>query len=177
MEEKEKVYAYLLRCPVALSDILAILEHVKNLLNGGLLFLELLHLQTLATSSRLLDKVGVRLLDKLNVLQAQLLCDDIQVTDGVDVTLNVDDLGIVKASDDLEDGIDGTDVRQESVTKTGTSGSTARQTSNVVDGQVGRYNRLGLVVLYQPVKALIGDEDARLFWVDGGIWEVLDQSA
>jgi hypothetical protein len=114
----------------------------------------------------------VCLLDELNVFQAQLLGDDVQVTDGVNVTLDVDNLGIVEASDDLEDGIDGADMRQEGVTETSTSGSTARETSNIVDGQVSRYDRLGLVVLYQPVEALIWNNDARLFWVDGGIWEV-----
>lgn len=168
---------YLLWRPVALSDILAVVEHGEDLLNCGLLLLELLHFQTLTTSPCLLDKCGERLLGKLNVLQAQLLGDDVQVTDRVNVTLNMDNLGIVEASDDLEDGIDGTDMRQEGVTKTSTSGGTARQTSNVVDGQVGRHDRLGLVVLYQPVEALIGDEDARLFWVDGGIWKVLRGSA
>lgn len=137
-----------------------------------MLLLELLHLQTLTASPCLLLKSNECLLSELNVFQAQLLGDDVQVTDRVNVTLNVDDLGVVEASDYLEDGIDGTDVRQEGVTETGTSGGTARQTSNIVDGQVGRNDRLGLVVLYQPVEALIWDNDARLFWVDGGIWEV-----
>lgn len=85
----------------------------------------------------------------------------------------MDDFGIVEATNDLEDGIDGTDVRKEGVAKTGTSGGTARETSNIVDGQVGGDDRLGLVFLNKPIEALVGDDDARLLGIDGGIGEVL----
>lgn len=85
----------------------------------------------------------------------------------------MDNLGIVEAADDLENGIDGTDVRQEGVSKTGTGRGASRQTGNVIDGQVGRDDGLGLVLFAKPVEAVIGDDDAGLFGVDGGIWEVL----
>lgn len=84
----------------------------------------------------------------------------------------MNDLGIIEASDDLEDGVDGANVRQEGVTQTGTGRSTTGQTSNVVDGQVGGNLGLGLVVVAQPVEALVGDNDARLFGLDGGIGKV-----
>jgi hypothetical protein len=142
-----------------------------------LLLLQLLHLQALAASPGLLDELLERLLDELDVLEAELLGNDVQVTERVDITLNVDDLGIVESADDLEDGIDGANVRQEGVSETGTSGRTAGETSDIVDGQVGRNARLGVVVFTQPVEALIGDEDARLFWVDGGIRKVLRRLA
>jgi hypothetical protein len=163
---------YLLWAPFALADVLAILQHSKNLLDGSLLLLELLHLKRLATTSCLLDEVLERLLCELNVLETKLLADDVQVTDGVNVTLNVNDLGVVEASHDLEDGIDGADVRQEGVTKTSTSRGTACQTGNIVDSQVGGHPRLGVVHFAEVIEAVVRDENARLLGVNGGIGEV-----
>ena len=88
----------------------AILEMLQHLLHNGLLFLQLLHFQRLTAASGQLDKVLVRLLDEFNVLDAELVGDNLQVTDRVYVTLDVDDLCVVETSDDLEDGIDGADV-------------------------------------------------------------------
>jgi len=64
-------------------------------------------------------------------------------------------------------------VRQEGIAQTGTSRGTTGQTGNVVDCEVGRDPRLGLVLLAQPVEASIGNDDARLLGVNGGIGEVL----
>lgn len=167
---------YLLGAPVLTANILAVLQHLEDFLDGGLLFLELLHLQRLATSPGLLDELLQRLLGELDILETKLLADDVQITDRVDITLNVDDLGIIEASHHLEDGIDSANVRQESVSKTGTGGSALCETGDVVDGQVGRHDRLGLVVLDEPVEAVIGDNDTRLFGVDCGIGKVLHWS-
>lgn len=164
--------AYLLRGPVTLADIVTGLQELQDLGNGRLLLLQLLHLERLTTTAGLLVQSLVRLLDELDILDAQLLADDGQITAGVDVTLNVDDLGIVETTHDLEDGIDGADVRQESVTQTGTGGGTTGQTGDIVHGQVGGHLGLGLVVLAQPVEAVIGDDDAGFFGVNGGIGEV-----
>lgn len=113
--------AYLLGRPSALADVLAVLEPGQNLLDRGLLLLPLPHLETLPTLAGLLLLVLESLLDELNVLQPQLLADDVKIADGIDVTLDVDNLGIVKTPDDLEDGIDGANVRQEGIAETGTS--------------------------------------------------------
>lgn len=144
----------------------------NDLLNSGLLHEEVLHLERLTTTAGLLLVVLEGLLGELDILDAKLLADDLQITNGVDVTLDVDDLGIVEATDDLENGVDGANVGQESVTETSTSGGATGQTGNIVDGQVGRDLGLGLVLLAEPVEALIGDDDARLFGVDGSVGEV-----
>ena len=143
---KEKKATYLFRTPVAVSDVLALFQELKNLSNSSLFFTQLLHLQSLSTTSCLLAKALESLLNKLNILDPQLFADDGQITDRVNITLDVNDFSIVEASDDLENGIDSSDVRQESVTKTSSSRGTAGQTGNIVDGQVGRNARLGLVV-------------------------------
>ena len=71
------------------------------------------------------------LLDPLDVLETKLGVDDLHVTDGVDVSLYVDDFGVVKCTDHLEDTIDGAYMGQESVTETGTSGCTLYGLSGV----------------------------------------------
>jgi hypothetical protein len=121
---------------VLVTNVLAGLEQLEDLLDEGLLLLELLHLKRLTATASLLDKVLVSLFDKLDILDTELLADNLKITDGVDITLDVNDLGIVKTSDDLENGIDGANVRQEGVTETGTSRGTTGQTSNIVDGLV-----------------------------------------
>lgn len=166
------MYTYLLRVPVTLSDVLSVLQPLQDLLHGGLLLPQLLHLQRLSSSLGLLLQVLERLLDELDILNAQLLADDVQVPHGVNVTLDVDDLSVIEAPDDLEDGVDGADVGQEGITQTGTGRGTAGQAGNVVHGQVGGYLRFGLVVLAEPVVSCIRDDDTSFLWFDGGIGEV-----
>lgn len=155
-----------------MTDVLARLQPLENTTSGGLLLLQLLHLQRLATTASLLAESLESLLDELDILDAQLLADDGQVADGVDIALDVDNLGVIEATNHLENGIDGTNVRQEGVTETSTSRGTAGQTSNIVDGQVGGHNGLGLVVIDKPVESLIGDDDTSLLGVNGGIRKV-----
>ena len=170
-KEKKKT-TYLFRTPFTLTNIITLLEIVQHALNGSLLLAKLLHLKSLTTTTSLLLQVLKSLLNKLDILDPQFLVDDVQIPLGVDVTLDVNDLSIIEAPNDLEDGIDGTDVRQESVTQTSTGGSTTGQTGDIIHGQVGGNLGLGLVVLAEPVEALIGDDDTGFFGVDGGIGEV-----
>ena len=170
--KRKKIFTYLFRGPVTIADVLALLQELKHLSGGSLLLTELLHLQSLATTASLLTQSLEGLLDKLDILDTQLLADDSQIANGIDITLDVDNLGIIEAAHDLEDGVDGADVRQERVTQTRARGGAAGQTGNIVDGQVGGHLGLGLVVLAEPVEALIGDDDTRLFRVNGGIRKV-----
>lgn len=163
---------YLLGRPVVLADVLAGLEVLNDLLDSSLLHEKVLHLERLATTAGLLLVVLKGLLGKLKILDAKLLVDDLEITDGVDITLDVDDLSVVEATNDLEDGIDCTNVGQERVAETSTSRGTTGQTSDVVDGKVSRDARLGLVLLAKPVEAVIGDDDAGLFGIDGSVGEV-----
>jgi hypothetical protein len=165
--------AYLLGSPVLVTDVLAVLKKGKNLLCGSFLLLELLHLKRLTTTASLLLQILKSLLDELDILDTELLADNLEITNGVDITLNVDNLGIIETSDDLEDGIDGTDVGQESVSETSTSRGTTGQTSDIVDGKVSRDSRLGVVVLAQPVVTLIRNDDTRLLRVNSSVGEVL----
>lgn len=155
-----------------MADVLAILQPLQYLFYRRLHFPRPLLLQTLAALSSDLLLGLESLLHELHILEPQLLGNDVQVTGGVHVTLNMNDLSIVEAADDLEDGIDGTNVGKEGVAQTSTSGRTAGQTSDVVNGQVGGDARLWLELLAQPVITLVGDDDAGLLRVDGGIGEI-----
>jgi hypothetical protein len=87
--------------------------------------------QTVApqTPARLLEIVQ-SLLHPLDILQPQLCLDDFHVTEGVHITLNVNDFRVVKRTDNLEDSIDGTDVRQERVTETSSGRCALSVTTN-----------------------------------------------
>lgn len=110
---------YLFWSPLALADIFSVIEPGENLFDSCFLFSCLLLFKALPSLPCLLLLVLEGLLDELDIFKTQLLADDIEIPCGVDVTLNVDDLSIIKAPDHLEDGIYGTDVRQEGIAETG----------------------------------------------------------
>jgi hypothetical protein len=83
---------------------------LQDLLNSSFLFLQLLHLKTLATPSSLLLQVFKSLLSELNIFDSQFFADDGQISDWVNISFNVNDFSIVEAANDLEDGVDGADV-------------------------------------------------------------------
>lgn len=112
------------------------------------------------------------LLDELDILDPKLVRDDLKITHRVDIALYVNDLSIIEASHNLEDSVDCSDVRQESIAETSTSRGASRQTGDVVDCEVGRYARLWVVVLDQPVISVVRHNHSCFFRVDGRVWEV-----
>lgn len=140
------VTTYLFWAPVTFPHVLASLEHLENLLNGGLFFLEFLHFKTLTASPRLLDQVLVCLFDKFNVFDPELFADDVQISDWVYIALNVDDLRIVETSHNLEDGINCSDVGQKSIAESCSGRCSSCQASDIVDGKVCWDHRFGLVL-------------------------------
>jgi hypothetical protein len=168
-----KKTAYLFWGPDALPDVLSAFQEGQNLLNSGLLLSCLLLLETLATLAGHLLLRFECLLHELNVLQPQLFANDVEIPGRVDITLDVDNLGIVKAAHHLEDGVDSSDVRQEGVTKASTGRSTACQAGNVIDCEVGGDAGFRVVFFTQPIEPIIGNDDSGLLGVDGGIGKVL----
>ena len=82
-------------------------------------------------------------------------------------------LRIIKASNDLKDGINCSDVRKKSISETGSGGSSSSQAGDIVDGQVGRYFGLWLVLLTQPIVPIIRYDDSGFFRINCGVWKVL----
>ena len=114
--------AYLFSNPLCLADVLVVLsEDAVDLLHGGNLLFPSLVSEGAVTegATGLLEALEV-LLDPLDILETEFCGDNVHVAAGVDVALDVDDLGIIEGADDLEDTVDGTDVGQESVSETGT---------------------------------------------------------
>lgn len=102
--------SYLLWCPVFFSHILPILEPRKNFLHCGLILFQLLHFQALPTSSGLLLQIFKRFFNKLDIFDSELLADDREIADWIHIAFNMNYLRIVKATNDLEDGINRSDV-------------------------------------------------------------------
>lgn len=100
----------------------------------------------------------------------------------------MNDLGVVEASDDLEDTVDGSDVRQKVVSESSSGGGTYRdrsrwsegvlreveikyetrgdprrtlgETGDVDTGKESGHDRLGLVEGGEPVESLVGNGDS-----------------
>lgn len=85
----------------------------------------------------------------------------------------MNDFGIIKAPYDLEDGVDGTDVGQESIAQPGSSRGASGQTSDIVDCEVGRNTGLGLILLAKPIEPGVGDDDSSLLRINGCVGEIL----
>lgn len=109
-------FAYLFGTPVLFSHIFPILQPRENFLHCSFLLFQFLHLQTLSTPPGLLLQTVQGLLYEFSVFDSKFFAYDIEVSNRVDITLDVDDLGVVEASHDLEDGVHSTDMREESVT-------------------------------------------------------------
>ena len=107
--------AYLFGAPFAMSNIMTFLQPLENLVDRGFFLAQLLHLQSLSTTSRLLSEILESLGHEFNILDAQFLIDDGEISNGIHVALDVNDLRIVKASNDLEDGIDSTNMGKERI--------------------------------------------------------------
>lgn len=110
------------------------------------------------------------LLDPFDILEPELGRDDLHITTRVDIALDVNDLGVIECTDDLENTVDRTDVRQEGVSETGTGGCTGGQTGNIDTRQERRDLRFGLVNIAQPVETGIGDGNTGLLRV--AAWSV-----
>jgi hypothetical protein len=159
--------AHLLVGPGTLSDVLVLLgEDLVDLLHRRcLLLLGLVCQADVAQTPRVLLVLLELLLDPFDVLQPQLGRDDLHVSQRVDIALDVDDLGVVECPDTLEDTVDGPDVRQEGVTKTGTGRGASCQTGNVDAGEECRHLGGRLVDLAQPVESRVRYRDTSLLGV------------
>ena len=170
---KSASFTYLLRTPILFSHIFPLLEPCKDLLDCGFLLFQLLHFQALSTPPGLFLQTFQRLLHELNVFDPEFFAYDVQVSNRVHVTLDVDYLGVVEASHDLKDGVYGPNVRQESVPQASTCGCPSRQAGDVVDGEIGRYSGFWVVMLAQPVISGVWNNHTSFFRVNRSVRKVL----
>ena len=85
----------------------------------------------------------------------------------------MDDLLGIERAHDVEDAVDGRDVRQEIVPQSRTLRRTSDQTGDVGDVQVGWILRRGFPHVAQEIVAFIRHRTPRLVGFDGAEGEVL----
>ena len=171
---RDRPTTHLFAGPDSLPDVLVLVLHRgEHLFHGGQLFLLGLFRQTVgsAPSHPPLERLD-RLFRPLDILQPELGLDDPHIPGRVDIPFDVDDLGIVKRTDHLEDPIDCSDVGQESVAQPSSGRSSRGETGDIDTGQVGGDPRGRFVGLAQPIVSRVRHEDTSLFGVDGGIRKV-----
>jgi hypothetical protein len=81
--------------------------------------------------------------------------DDVHVTNGVDITLLMNDLFIVEGSHDVIDSIYCLNMAEESVSKACTFRGSSDEPSDIGNGNGRTDLTLGLVHFHQLVKALV----------------------
>jgi len=112
-------------------------------------------------------------LNDFQVGQDQLVVDGINVGDGVHglglghILDDMDDVIVVKAADDMHDGVALADVAQELVAQTGTLAGTLDQTGDVHELDDGGGLFVGLPDLSQLVQPLIGHGHDAAVGLDG----------
>lgn len=68
--------------------------------------------------SRGLPHIVQSFLDPLNILESKFRLNDLHVTDGVDISFHVGDFVVVEGTNDLEDTVNSTNMRQKSISET-----------------------------------------------------------
>lgn len=71
-----------------------------------------------------LFQVVERFFDPFDIFKTKFCLDDFHIADRIDISLDVNDLCIVKRTNDLEDSIYGTDMGEESIAEPSSSRST-----------------------------------------------------
>ena len=96
-------------------------------------------------------------LDRLEVLDLELQVHDFLVADGIHGAVHVDDVAVVEAAQDVQDGVALADVGQELVAEALAAAGAAHQTGDVDDVDRGRDRALGLADLGKHLQALVRD--------------------
>ncbi len=113
--------------PFTISDILEILEELFNFqedfkfISGNF---------GIGSLNDLLKFINLGL-EKLDILGDEFTMNDIHISLRINVTFLMDDVWVIKTSDDVIDSINCLNVREESVSETSTLGSTFHQTSDI----------------------------------------------
>ena len=118
-----------------------------------------LELGLLVAHARFLFEAGDALLQAFEVGQHQLGLDRLGVRDRVDPALDMGDVVVLEASDDVGDGVDLADIGEELVAETLALARAAHEARDVDEGEAGRDDLLGMGELGQPHQARIGHRD------------------
>ncbi len=128
-------------------------EKVNQLLEKIALFREIL------VDFGILADSGVAALEHFKICENQFQIDGLNVTDRVNAAVHMDNVRVLKAADDMDDGIAFTDIGKELVAKAFTLGSALDQSGNIDELDRGR-NRLGRIIhLRQHIETVVRNGD------------------
>ena len=104
----------LFTCPLSIADWNLVSNHLLALNQDFFLFLISFEVFAGDNTFQFFEGLG----NVLKIFLEELVCDDVHVSNGVDFTFVVHNILVREASDDMEDAINGLDMRQESISKT-----------------------------------------------------------
>ena len=119
-----------------------------------------------------LDGAGEAALDGLEVFELQLVVDNLLVADGVDAAVDVGDVVVVEAAQDVQDGVGLAYVGKELVAQALALAGAFDQAGDVDNLYRGGHYRTRLAHLDQLGEALVGNGDDAHVGLDGAEGEV-----
>mmetsp|Transcript_22884 Transcript_22884/g.40448 ORF Transcript_22884/g.40448 Transcript_22884/m.40448 type:complete len:441 (-) Transcript_22884:56-1378(-) len=155
---------YLLRVQVGVTNRLVLLKSSLNLLEGGK------EGRAELTTRRTLNLLCFLLLsgkDVFEILLAKLHLNGFKITNRINTVVNVNDLVIIKRPNNMENSINGTNMTQEIISKSGTFRSTPNQTGDIGDIKVSRVFRSRLPHVAEPVVTFIRNWATAFIRFDG----------
>ena len=114
----------------------------------------------------LLLNLGYAVLYSLKILELKLKIDDFLVTDRVYASVDMDNIGIVEATEYMEDGVSLPDVGKELVSETFTFAGTLYKTGDIHNLHCCRNNPLGIAQAFQNFKSLVRYDGGADVWFD-----------
>ena len=111
-------------------------------------------------------------LHRFKVLELQLRINDLLVAHGVDRTVDMDHIAVVKAAQHVNDGIRFADVAQELVAEALALRCSLYQTCNVDNLDRGGHDASGMDQLGQLGETLVGHGDDTHVGLNGAEWEI-----
>jgi hypothetical protein len=119
-----------------------------------------------ASADALAEAVAVAL-DLVEVGKGELEVDGFHVGERIDLAVDVNDVVVFEAADDVDDGVGVLDVLQELVAATFTFRGAADEAGDVDEFHGGELGGLGLNDLNQAFDAVVGDQDGAFVRLDG----------
>ncbi len=121
----------------------------------------------LVTGLRLLLRFVDALGDRVEVGEHEFGGDHLDVTDRIDAAHGVDDVVVDETADDLHNGVDLTDGREELVAETFALAGAGDEAGDVDELNCGGNDDAGLGDGLEDVGALVGDDDDTDVGIDG----------
>ncbi len=119
----------------------------------------LLHIQlllcVLVTDPGALGRLGQSALEDLQISKDQLEIDGLDIPGRIHTAVHMDDIVILKAADHMDNGVHFTDIGQELVAQSLSSGGTLDQTGNVHELDDCRGHLFGMKEIAQKFQPLI----------------------